>query len=161
MCFGSRHYPAIEINYGWRPVLEDEVGHANDLGRYIERHLRFVKDKLANDVRLQVQEKANCVFLWVVLVVDILRDEFSSGRIFNVKKRLQEIPGGLSDLFKEIICKDSKDMDELLLCLEWILFAKRPLTREEFYFAMEAGLEYKRHRCKMGADIMEPRRGFV
>jgi hypothetical protein len=32
-------------------------------------------------------------------------------------------------------------MTDLLLCLQWILFASRPLKREEFYFAMVAGLD--------------------
>lgn len=31
-------------------------------------------------------------------------------------------------------------MDEFILCLRWILYAKRPLRLQEFYFAMMAGL---------------------
>ena len=78
--------------------------------------------------------------MWTVLVVDILNKEFLRGRIFAVKKRLQEIPTKLSDLFKDILRRDCANMTDLLLCLQWILFAKRPLRREEFYFAMVAGL---------------------
>lgn len=32
-------------------------------------------------------------------------------------------------------------MDELILCLQWILYAKRPLKCEELYFAILAGVE--------------------
>jgi Ankyrin repeats (3 copies) len=32
-------------------------------------------------------------------------------------------------------------MTDLLLCLQWILFAERPLKREEYYFAMVCGLD--------------------
>ncbi|KAH0835263.1 hypothetical protein FOPE_04123 [Fonsecaea pedrosoi] len=32
-------------------------------------------------------------------------------------------------------------MNDLLLCLQWILFARQPLRREEFYFTMLAGLD--------------------
>ena len=45
-------------------------------------------------------------------------------------------PPKLSDLFADILRRDTANMDELLFCLQWILFAKRPLKREEFYFAM-------------------------
>ncbi|GAB7364952.1 hypothetical protein MBLNU230_g5737t1 [Neophaeotheca triangularis] len=143
VCFASRHYPTIEIDYGWRLVLEEEAGHANDLGKYIQRRLKR-KSKLADDVRQEVQEKANSVFLWVVLVVDILSDDFSNGRLLHVRKKLREMPGTLNDLFKDIIYRDQKDMRELLLCLTWILFAKCPLSPEELYFVMETGLECER-----------------
>lgn len=81
------------------------------------------------------------VFMWVVLVVEILNNEFRRGRIFAVKKRLNELPRDLSDLFKDIITRDNHNMEDLLLCIQWILFANRPLNREEFYFALGSGLD--------------------
>ncbi|KAK3614617.1 hypothetical protein LTR22_027716, partial [Elasticomyces elasticus] len=83
---------------------------------------------------------ASGVFMWVVFVVDILNEEFRRGCIFAVKQRLHEIPIRLSDLSKDLLRRDALNMADVLLCLQWILFAKRPLTREEFYFAMVAGL---------------------
>ena len=79
--------------------------------------------------------------MWVVLVVPILNEELERGRIFAVKKRLQEIPAGLSELFKDLLKRDNENIDDLLLCIQWILYAKRPLTREEFYFAVVSGLD--------------------
>jgi len=71
----------------------------------------------------------------------LLNKEFLRGRIFAVRKRLQEIPAKLSDLFKDMLRRNCDNMTDLLLCLQWILFARRPLKREEFYFAMVAGLD--------------------
>jgi hypothetical protein len=45
---------------------------------------------------------------------------------FAVRKRLQEIPAGLSELFKDLLKRDNENMDGLL-CIQWILYAKRPL----------------------------------
>ena len=77
----------------------------------------------------------------MVLVVPIINRELERGRIFAVRKRLQEIPAGLSELFKDLLKRDNENMDDLLLCIQWILYAKRPLTREEFYFAVVSGLD--------------------
>lgn len=140
-CFASRHYPTIDIRGGRRLTLENEEGHAQDLAKYVQSHLRAGKGKYIEEVRMQIMEKANGVFMWAVLVVSILNEEFKRGRIFAVKKRLQEIPEQLSDLFRDILRRDCANMNDLLLCLRWILFAKRPLKREEFYFAMVAGLD--------------------
>ncbi|KAK5099543.1 hypothetical protein LTR70_002444 [Exophiala xenobiotica] len=143
ICFASRHYPAIEVRSGRQLILEDEHGHANDLAKYVQSHLRAGKGKFIEEVRTQILEKANGIFIWAVLVVEILNKEFRHGRIFAVRKRLKEIPLELSDLFKDILRRDDTNMADLLLCLQWILFAKRPLRREEFYFAMVAGLAHE------------------
>ncbi|EGP91691.1 uncharacterized protein MYCGRDRAFT_32494 [Zymoseptoria tritici IPO323] len=140
ICMASRHYPSIEVLHSWRLILEDEDGHADDLRKYIQRRLQAGKGKAIDEIRVQVQKKANGVFMWVVLVVGILNDEFRRGRIFAVKQRLREIPPELSELFRDMLQRDHDNMDDMLLCLQWILFAKRPLSREEFYYAMEAGL---------------------
>ncbi|KAK5214907.1 hypothetical protein LTR72_011997, partial [Exophiala xenobiotica] len=141
ICFASRHYPTINIRSGRQLTLEYEDGHAEDLEKYVQSHLRAGKGKVIEEVRTQIRDKANGVFLWVVLVVPMLNEEFKRGRIFALQKKLREIPAKLSDLFKDILTKDCTNMDDLLLCLQWILFAERPLRREEFYFAMLAGLE--------------------
>ncbi|OAP55332.1 hypothetical protein AYL99_10305 [Fonsecaea erecta] len=140
ICFASRHYPTVIIPYGRQLTLENEGGHTRDLSRYIDSHLRAGKGRMIEEVRTEIRKKANGVFLWVVLVVPILNQEFKRGRIFAVKKKLHEIPAKLSDLFKDILRKDDANMDDLLLCLQWILFAKEPLQVREFYFAMLAGL---------------------
>lgn len=73
--------------------------------------------------------------------VDILNKEFKRGRIFAVKRRLQEMPTQLSELFKDILTRDAENMADLLLCIQWILYAKRPLKPEELYFAVVSGLD--------------------
>ncbi|MCJ1242239.1 hypothetical protein MMC14_010246 [Varicellaria rhodocarpa] len=141
ICFASRHYPTIDIRSGRQLVLEDEDGHDEDLAKYVQSHLRAGKGKHVEEIKTSIQEKANGVFMWAVLVIDILNKEFLRGRIFAVRKRLQEIPAKLSDLFKDMLRRNCDNMTDLLLCLQWILFARRPLKREEFYFAMVAGLD--------------------
>ncbi|KAI8648292.1 PNP-UDP-1 domain-containing protein [Fusarium keratoplasticum] len=140
ICFSSRHYPHIDIQYGRKLTLELQEGHEKDVATYIQRRLKVGKSKSAEEIRNKMQAKAGGIFMWVVLVVDILNKEYSRGRIFDVKKRLDAIPTGLSDLFREILSRDQNNLQDMRLCIQWILFAKRPLKLEEYYFAAVSGL---------------------
>lgn len=137
--FASRHYPTIGIHECCELVLEKETAHDEDLAKYVHGHLLGIKTKYMQEVAAQVLEKASGVFLWVVLVVNILNKVYSGGRMYAIKERLRETPAQLSELFKDMLRRDFEDMPEFLLCLRLILYAKRPLALEEFYFAMLAG----------------------
>lgn len=75
VCFASRHYPTIDIRSGRQLTLEDDEGHAEDLEKYVQSHLRAGRGKFIEEVRMLIREKANGVFLWAVLVVPILNEE--------------------------------------------------------------------------------------
>jgi hypothetical protein len=65
-----------------------------------------------------------------------LNDAFNAGKIDAVRERLDEIPDGLDDLFTNILTRDNNDIDDLIQCLQLILFAQRSLAREELYSAI-------------------------
>ncbi|CAH0044839.1 unnamed protein product [Clonostachys solani] len=136
ICCSSRHYPYITIQDGQKLILEDQPGHTDDLKRYVKRELA-VESK---EVIAQILDKSHGVFTWVVVVIGILNKAYEHGNILTVKRRLQELPSDLNQLFKYIILRDRHDMDRFLLCIQWILFSARPLRYEEFYFAVVSGL---------------------
>lgn len=141
VCFSSRHYPHISMQRGLELVLEGQEGHTQDITSYVESELKIGHSKVAGQIRNDLQEKASGVFLWVVLVVEILNKEHDSGRIHALRRRLQDIPGDLHELFRDVLTRDSRNQDELILCLQWVLFAKHPLTPEELYFAILSGVD--------------------
>jgi ankyrin repeat protein len=147
ICFSSRHYPYIRIRHGIELTLEHQQGHSDDMSNYIQSNLRITSTALVEELRPQMIEKAAGVFLWVVLVVDILNKENRRGRL-ALRKRLAEVPSGLSELFKDILRRDANNMEDLLLCILWILCAKRPLRPEEYYHALWSGLALK--------DLVDP-----
>ncbi|KAJ6787224.1 hypothetical protein PWT90_07859 [Aphanocladium album] len=140
ICFSSRYYPQIDIQYGHKIDLEVQEGHEKDIALFIRNKLKVGTGKGAAEVKAGVQAKAKGIFMWVVLVVDILKAEYRNGRIFDVKKRLAALPAELSQLFKEILTRDQVNLGDLRLCIQWILFAQRPLKLEEYYFAVVSGL---------------------
>lgn len=141
-CLSSRHYPYIDVRYGLRLTMEHQPGHTEDLSDYIRGNLRVKDAQLLADLDDQLVEKSRGVFLWIKLVVDILNAENRRGRL-ALKKRLAEIPAGLSDLFRDILGRDRNNMEDLFLSISWILFAKRPLSPLEYHHAIWAGLAMK------------------
>lgn len=98
VCFSSRHYSYINIQQGFSITLEGQRGHDEDLSNYFQSRLQIKDATIVEELRPQILEKAAGVFLWVVLVVEILNKENRRGRL-AVKKRLAEVPSGLSELF--------------------------------------------------------------
>ncbi|KAK0705626.1 hypothetical protein B0H67DRAFT_388117 [Lasiosphaeris hirsuta] len=140
--FSSRHYPHVTIKRGLDLVLEGQEGHSQDITTYISNELNISHGKVGEQIRLDLHEKAAGVFMWVVLVVGILNKEHDQGRRgTRLQKKLGEIPGDLHELFRDILTRDSHHRNELLFCIQWILFAKQPLKPEELYFAILSGTE--------------------
>lgn len=137
VCFSSRHYPHVELAHCQELILEGQEGHQQDISDYIKSKLRIGTTKLATEIKSEVLQRAQGVFLWVVLVVGILTKETDRGNNHQLRRRLKEIPDGLHELFDDILRRGVSDNDYLVPVLQWILFARRPLSREELYFAVQ------------------------
>jgi ankyrin repeat protein len=141
VCFSSRHYPHITISKGLGLVLEGQEEHNQDITDYLDSELKIGHSNLAQQVRAELQEKSSGIFMWVVLVVQILNKEHDGGRVHALQRRLRDIPTDLHSLFRDILMRDHYNKNELLLCIQWVLLAKRPLKPEELYFAILSGIE--------------------
>ncbi|RYN79003.1 hypothetical protein AA0117_g3867 [Alternaria alternata] len=142
VCLSSRHYPEVTIRKGISLVLEGQEGHTQDINNYLESALRIGSSAQAQKIRKDLQEKSSGVFMWIVLVVDILNEEYDGGRMHALERRLKQIPADLHDLFQDILTRDSNDKDELILCLQWVLFARQPLQPEQLYLAILSGTDF-------------------
>ena len=120
-------------------TLENWESHSNDISTYLSTKLKVGKGKQVQEIKAQILAKASGIFLWVVLVVQILNKEYDKGRIHALHEQLQKISIKLNKLFKDILMRDGQNMQEFLLCIQWIFYAKWPLKREEFYFAVLSG----------------------
>ncbi|KAL0939597.1 uncharacterized protein CTRU02_206207 [Colletotrichum truncatum] len=139
VCFSSRHYPYIFVRRGIEFTLENQPDHAQDLATYVESRLRVQDPIVSNELRSKLLEKASGVFLWVILVVDILNNEHARGGM-ALRRRLDEIPSGLHELFSDMLRRDSINRESLLICVLLILCARRPLRPDEFSHALWSGL---------------------
>jgi ankyrin repeat protein len=141
VCLSSRHYPYITIQKNLDLVLDRQEGHDQDIANYLASELKIGHSKVAEEIRTEIQGKASGIFMWVILVVGILNKEHDRGRMYALRRRLREIPSDLHKLFRDILIRDSHNSDELVLCIQWVLFARQPLSPEQLYFALLSGVE--------------------
>ncbi|KAL9093551.1 MAG: hypothetical protein Q9165_003946 [Trypethelium subeluteriae] len=141
VCFSSRHYPHITIEKGIELTLEGQEGHLQDIVNYVQSELRAGQSKVVRQIKDEIPQRACGIFLWAVLVVKMLKKEYDCGKVHALQKRFDQIPNGLFELFDDILTREGGQIDDLILCLQWILLAKRPLKREELYFGLLSGLD--------------------
>jgi hypothetical protein len=77
----SRHYPQIHISRCQQLILEQQSDHGSDIVSYIESKLQIGSSATAHDIKSTLLRKASGVFLWVVLVVQILNEHKRRGLV--------------------------------------------------------------------------------
>lgn len=137
ICLSSRHYPTIGMKKKLELILENQGEHNQDIVKYVMSKLR-VTDR---HIEKEILQKAQHIFLWVVLVVEMLNIAYDEGQIRALQKKLREIPNDLDEIFWNLLQKNNPSKQATVLILQWVLFAFRRLTPEELYFAVLAGTE--------------------
>ena len=141
VCFSSRYYPEISVRFGLEIRLDIVHAHLTDIKTYIDAELliRHTNERQSADlqeIKDLLLSKSSGIFLWVVLVIRILRKEYDSGRIAGMRRKLLVLPTGLKELFRDIALKDPENNPEFLLSLQLILHVLRPLEADEYFYAM-------------------------
>ncbi|OQO14293.1 hypothetical protein B0A48_01169 [Cryoendolithus antarcticus] len=137
VCFSSRHYPEVIIQYRELLILEDQPGHAGDIDRYVQRRLEVQNRTVKKDLTAQIRQRARGVFLWVVLTVRILNEAHRRGQAGMLRKCLDDIPQELTALFEDILSRGDTNAN-LIPLLQWLLYSTRPLKRAELYYALRS-----------------------
>ncbi|KAF3937074.1 hypothetical protein ABW19_dt0204540 [Dactylella cylindrospora] len=140
ICLSSRHYPPIDMMKRLALVLEDMGGHDDDIEKYVSAKLA----RGDQDVQKSILAKASGIFMWVVLIVAMLNKAYDEGNIRAMRQTLEEVPNDLDEMFKRLLEGGDASRQDTTLLLEWVLFAQRPLTPEELYFAVMAGNQRKK-----------------
>lgn len=143
-CFSSRHHPHITLQQGLRMNLEWQYGHNQDLLRYVESHLSLGSAKIKTRIQHQLTEKADCVFLWAVVAVLILNKVYKIRGLQIVQERLANLPIDVHELYDDmlddLLSRDNGGKARFRLCVQWLLFAQRPLRYHEYHFAVLSGV---------------------
>ncbi|KAK3342018.1 hypothetical protein B0T25DRAFT_511525 [Lasiosphaeria hispida] len=143
VCLSSRHFPAFDITTGLKFDLEGQQGHSQDIENYVDSELKLMGYDDAAQLRLDVKAKAKGVFMWAALVIDLLNKEYNRGRLSSLRDVLSRIPSGLHSLIHDIMTREDQENDNLLLCIQWLLFSRRPLRLEELYHVITACAAFK------------------
>lgn len=113
--------------------------NTSDISLYVQKKLGVSQkgDKSA-DLKNEIIAKASGIFLWVVLVVELLARAKRNGRtVGDMRRLLHKTPQRLDDLFRELLQIDNiTDRTETLRLMQWVLFAIRPLRLSELFHAL-------------------------
>ena len=161
ICFSSRHYPHITVKRGLQLILESQLGHSDDISSYLTSKLKIGESKQAKRIPNQIIQKASGIFLWVVLVVQILNKEYDKGRVHTLQEMLQKLPAKLDELFKNLLMRGNGKIEELVLCIQWVLHAKRPLSPAELYCAMLSDPELGSPVVQLGGVTLKDMERFI
>lgn len=155
ICLSSRHYPRVSISKSLELILEKQNDHNEDIIKYVQHRLK-VTDK---EIEGEILDKAQHIFLWVVLVVEMLNKAFDDGQIEAIEKKLREVPSNLDEVFLNLLQKDNPNKQKTILMLQWVLFAVRLLRPEELYFGVLAGTDKEKlrawDRSKVNNEVMQ------
>jgi len=87
-----------------------------------------------------VNTKSAGIFLWVVLVVEILNQVYDWGEGFNAMTDcLCKLPETLEGVFTDILCRSNADVRTSMSLLRWVLYCLQPLSPSELYSAVQHG----------------------
>jgi ABC-type dipeptide/oligopeptide/nickel transport system ATPase component len=144
--------------------LLPEAENREAISLYVRREMKIVRqwnetvDKETEDLEEQIIKMANGVFLWVELVVQELVSGVADGdTIMELREKLSKIPPDLDGLYQRMLGKiHERVRQEARNMLYWVLLAARPLTVNEFRYALSAGSphEFSSQEAMCGFDNM-------
>lgn len=143
ICLSWQGSPPLTDEESERICIEDH--NQDDIALYVHRRLH-AGSLLSQDhycfLQNSIIEKASGVFLWVILVVDLIQKHLHDGRDFQFLKALMdETPGGLKGLYRDILVRFTEKADPITTStmigvLQWVLFSARLLTIDEWHHVL-------------------------
>ena len=129
MCFTCRHYPTLDRSCEFEIATDDN--NNNDISTLVKTKLSDVKFP---GVSALITASAASVFMWARLVVEKVLELDREGYDVNkIKAEIRTIPPESEDLYRELIRTMGS---RSLKLIQWICFARRPLSLDELRWAM-------------------------
>jgi ankyrin repeat protein len=138
ICLSSRHYPAITVQRC--PEITVECGNKADIVRYVhvKLHDSSQVDSTISSLKAQIVRKAFGIFLWVVLVVEMLIEMIDDGKTAkDMEDILNNVPMDLEELFSNLFrTLRPNERPKAVKLLQWVLLAERPLNPADICLAI-------------------------
>lgn len=138
ICFTCRHYPFVSLEGSNEICVEDE--NEQDIKIYVEDKIRahIQRTDIAEAIRNEVVSRSQRNFQWAVLVIPrVLRLYKSRKPMVTIQKMIRDTPAELDELYTELLSyTEGDERVKSLHFMQWICFARRPLTLRELRFAL-------------------------
>jgi hypothetical protein len=136
ICISSRRHPAVSIR-NCAELTMDTLNH-DDIQRYVDRELTQVDaDPMAMAaLNAELAARAGGIFLWVQLALNMITQALDAGLKPDLPSVLREIPDKLEEIYDEILKNLTTGGHKSLHLFQWVLFAQRPLSANEWYHVL-------------------------
>ncbi|KAI0162080.1 hypothetical protein GGR57DRAFT_498426 [Xylariaceae sp. FL1272] len=133
VCFSSRHYPHISIEDCSEVVVEHH--NRQDILLYVSSEA--MDNKAIQELKEDILVKSDGVFLWVALVVAILKKSGHGKSLKWLRQKLSAIPAELETLFKQLFTNvEEDDILRIVHLMQMMLFSIYPLDLDELHAAL-------------------------
>ncbi|KAJ1336157.1 ankyrin repeat domain-containing protein 50 [Microdochium nivale] len=133
VCLSSRHYPQISIEDC--PELVVENNNSLDILRYIEVEAKQIEE--IQELKQVIIDKADGVFLWVVLVLTMLKRLRRGKSVLWLRRILDDIPPQLELLFQGLfMAVEDSELDQIVTLMDIMLFARKAMTLDDIHAAI-------------------------
>lgn len=143
----GRRNAELEMYLETYPTIDLENFNGEDINTYLNSEFEtFTRHRSHEFVQRIVVKAATCsqgVFLWATLVVkELKKGKLLVGTDQELEKAIDSLPADLTEFYDHILEElDTNANAETRRMLEWVLFADRPLSVEEFRYAIFIGSE--------------------
>jgi hypothetical protein len=119
-----------------------ETHNQDDIAFYIEQRLEvggLIGEQQQVNLQQFTKEEASGIFLWAVLVTNILRGYIAQGKDYEYLTAVVErAPKEMMELYRDIVrhaaaWNEQEEIINMVHVLQWVLFSARPLTLEEWH----------------------------
>ncbi|KAJ4286538.1 hypothetical protein N0V90_013238 [Kalmusia sp. IMI 367209] len=142
VCMSSRRYPTISV--ARCPEIDVEDGNRSDVTKYVHQKILSHADGLVPEsLAVSVDSKASHVFLWAVLVVEMLLRGWDNGTpLHELEAMLQCIPQEIDQVFDGLShTLTEQERPETVRLFQWVLLAKSPLNLGSLQYAIIFGCD--------------------
>ncbi|EHK42207.1 hypothetical protein TRIATDRAFT_146818, partial [Trichoderma atroviride IMI 206040] len=151
ICFSCRHYPILS-SPGLAEICLEKENRA-DIHTYVHSESSSSREPISDTVLDSIIERASGVFLWAQLVVKRIQNLTINGAGPNqIIAAVDSIPEDLESLYNQLIRGMGPASVKLI---QWIYFARRPLSVKELRWAMAIDVGYSSlQACQSAVDYV-------
>ncbi|PKS04937.1 hypothetical protein jhhlp_008303 [Lomentospora prolificans] len=135
ICIASNHYASVQHHEAIEVVMREH--NTDDILRYISLNL-IAEWEDRNITVHRIADKANGVFLWAEIVVNILNAAIEEGAMQElIDDTIAELPEEIDGLYEWILSTLSpEEKEDALALMQWVVLASEPLRLNDLRVAV-------------------------
>jgi len=101
ICFTCRHYPILNLDYGWEICIDHE--NTQDISAYVQAQLSSWTALIQATIRAAIVTRASGVFMWELVIERVRGLEHRGESWKKIEAEINAIPPDIDDLYRELV----------------------------------------------------------